>query len=247
MSPWHELNRGCGYATDALTQAELVAVRAMVHDQYLAGLRAVAPEFVGPAATTGIDRYHTLPIRFDHDLHWSKTRRTLSGSTVPAFESMGFFRRIRAMLPSAQVYPDDLMWRIVRPGQPGDVGPVHADKWFWDAGNGSIPANRDRLKVWIALYTEPGLNGLCVKPHSQLTNHWKHHFEFKHGRSKPVLDEDESALNMQLLPLKSGEMVLFHDGLLHGGVVNRGQACRVSLELTATYLADEGATLSAAA
>jgi ectoine hydroxylase-related dioxygenase (phytanoyl-CoA dioxygenase family) len=40
---------------------------------------------------------------------------------------------------------------------------------------------------------------------------------------------------MELLPLAAGQMVLFHDELLHGGVVNRGTACRVSIELTVLF------------
>jgi hypothetical protein len=34
-------------------------------------------------------------------------------------------------------------------------------------------------------------------------------------------------------------MVMFHDEMLHGGVVNRGTACRVSLELTVLFPRDE--------
>jgi hypothetical protein len=35
-------------------------------------------------------------------------------------------------------------------------------------------------------------------------------------------------------------MVMFHDELLHGGVVNRGTMCRVSMELTVLFPRDEG-------
>src|SRR5262249_58299514 len=102
-------------------------------------------------------------------------------------------------LPSAAIYADDLMWRVVRPGQPSDVGPVHADKWFWDAGNGSIPADHGRFKVWIAIHTEPGLNGLSIKPGSHKSDRWRRHFETRHGKLKPVLDESVEELAMQLL------------------------------------------------
>jgi hypothetical protein len=52
---------------------------------------------------------------------------------------------------------------------------------------------------------------------------------------------------MELLPLAPGGLVMFHDGLLHGGVVNAGTTCRVSLEMTVAYPAAEGARLLAAA
>ena len=245
MNFWHEVNDGKGYDTDALTAEELDRVRRMISAQYLQTLGTVDADLVGRAASVGIDRYHTLPLPFDHGTFWPKEKRVLPERTLAEFERMGFFRRIRAALPSAAIYHDDLMWRIVRPNEPSDIGPVHADKWFWDAGNGSIAADRERLKIWIAVYTEAGRNGLTVKPHSHTSDQWKRHFEYKHGVKKPVLDENTDELRMELLPLKSGELVLFHDSLLHGGALNRGSTCRVSIELTISYLAEEGRRLSA--
>jgi hypothetical protein len=244
MTFWNEINDGKGYDTDVLTADELDRVRRMIAAQYLENLGTVDADLVGRAASVGIDNYHTLPLPFEHGSFWSKERRVLPERTLPVFERMGFFRRIRAALPSAEIYHDDLMWRVVRPNEPSDVGPVHADKWFWDAGNGSIEANRDRLKIWIAVYTEAGLNGLTVKPHSHTSDRWKRHFELRHGRMKPVLDESAEELGMELLPLTSGEMVLFHDALLHGGALNRGSTCRVSIELTITFLAEDGLRLN---
>jgi hypothetical protein len=240
MRFWHAINAHPGFAIDALTADELQRVRGLITSQYLHHLSEVAPALTPAAAEAGIERYHTLAIPFDHGSYWSKDKRVLGTETLTAFEGMGFFHRIRATLPSAVIYPDDTMWRMVRPNQPADVGPVHADKWFWDAGNGAIPAGYERFKIWIAIHTEPGLNGLCVKSDSHTSTRWKHHFEFKHGKMKPVLDESQDALEMELLPLKSGDMVLFHDALLHGGVVNRGTTCRVSLELTIFHDAGEG-------
>ncbi len=246
MDFFDAIDRGPGFATERLTAAELAEVRGLITAQYLDRIGEAAPALVGAARAAGVAGYHTLPLPFDHGTFWEKARRVLGPETVPAFERMGFFRRIRAVLPSAAVYQPDLMWRIVRPGQPGDIGPVHADKWFWDAGNGDLPAGHDRFKVWLAVHTEPGLNGLTVKPGSHLTDRWKRHVEERHGKRKPVLDEDEAALRMELLPLAPGELVLFHDGLLHGGAPNAGAACRVSLEMTVTYPAAEAVRAAAA-
>ena len=245
MRFWQEVNRGRGHARDLLAQRELAEVRAMIADQYLGHLREVSPALAEEARAAGIENYHTLSLPFDHGSFWHKDKRTLPASALPAFEGMGFFQRIKAALPSATIYHDDLMWRVVRPHQASDIGPVHADKWFWDAGNGSIPPGYDRLKVWVAVFTEPGKNGLTVKSYSHTANNWKHHFEFKHGKMKPVLDESPEELGMELLPLASGEMVLFHDSLLHGGALNAGKECRVSIEVTIAYRAEEGDHLSA--
>jgi hypothetical protein len=246
MDFWTEINDGRGYALDTLTPAELAEVRAAITTQYLDNLRAITPELVDRAKAVGLENYHTLPIPFDHGSFWSKEKRVPPSSTDAAFEGMGFFRRIRQAMPSAAVYHEDLMWRIVRPNQPTDVGPVHADRWFWDAGNGALPDGYDRFKIWIGVYTEPGKNGLTVKGHSHTSDRWKHHFEFKHGKMKPVLDESPEEIGMELLPLKAGEMVLFHDALLHGGALNVGTTCRVSIELTVMHREDEGQRFLAA-
>jgi hypothetical protein len=232
-----EITDGPGFCLEELAPAELEWVRARIAEQYLDRLARLQPDLVPLARERGITKYHTLPIAFDHARSWPKPTRLLDPRYVADFSRMGFFRRIREQVgPSAVISHDELNWRLVRPNQPNDVGPVHADKWFWDAGYGygSMPEGFDRFKVWVAIHTEPGANGLCVKPESHRRD-WEHHFEEKDGVRKPVFDEDPEAIGMELLPLAAGRMVMFHDELLHGGVVNRGASCRVSIELTVLF------------
>jgi hypothetical protein len=226
-----------GYCLEELAPAELELIRGLITAQYLDRLGQLQPDLAPLARERGIARYHTLPIAFNHGQSWPKSTRLLDARHVADFSRMGFFRRIRRQFgPGAVISHDELNWRLVRPNQPTDIGPVHADKWFWDAGYGygSMPAGFDRFKVWMAIHTEPGANGLCIKPESHRRD-WKHHFEEKDGVRKPVFDEDPEAIGMELLPLAAGGMVMFHDELLHGGVVNRGSTCRVSIELTVLF------------
>jgi len=228
---------GAGYCLDALTNPELERIRGLISSQYLDRIGELQSAVVSEARVRGITQYHTLPIVFDHGTSWPKATRLLNPRHVAEFSNMGFFRRIRAQLgPSAIISHDELNWRLVRPHQASDVGPIHADKWFWDAGYGygSMPAGYDRFKIWMAIHTEPGANGLAVKAYSH-RREWRHHFEEKGGVIKPVFDEDPESLGMELLPLGAGQMVMFHDQLLHGGVVNRGTQCRVSIELTVLF------------
>ena len=232
-----EITDGPGFCLETLRPDELEHVRSLITAQYLGRLGELQPEIVPQARERGIQNYHTLPIAFDHGRAWPKQTRLLDTRHVADFSRMAFFRRIRAQVgPSAVISHDELNWRLVRPNQPTDIGPLHADKWFWDAGYGygSMPAGFDRFKIWIAVHTEPGANGLCVKSHSH-RREWKHHFEEKDGVRKPVFDEDPATVGMELLPIAAGGMVLFHDEMLHGGVVNRGTTCRVSIELTVLF------------
>jgi hypothetical protein len=231
------LTDGPGFCLEGLRPDELDHIRMLITAQYLDRLGELQPDLVPLARGRGIANYHTLPIAFDHGKSWPKHTRLLDAKYVADFSRMSFFRRIRSQLgPGAVISHDELNWRLVRPNQPSDIGPLHADKWFWDAGYGygSMPAGFDRFKIWIAVHTEPGANGLSVKSHSHRRD-WKHHFEEKDGVRKPVFDEDPATVGMELLPIAAGGMVMFHDEMLHGGVVNRGKTCRVSIELTVLF------------
>jgi hypothetical protein len=223
---------GPGYHLGArLNPAELQIIRTMVNEVYLERLRAVDPALADAAAPLGIENYHLLQHKHDHGTMWPKQARIWPVERLPAIMQMGFFRDIVAEFGDVITSDTEQIWRLVRPNADDDVGPIHADGWFWDYGNGVPPTGYDRFKIWMGLYTEPGRNGLCVVPDSH-KREWKHHSETRHGISKPVLDERMEDLDVRLLPLGAGEMVMFHDRLLHGGVVNRGSRCRVSFELT---------------
>jgi hypothetical protein len=235
-----ELMDGPGFCFEDLTTTELEQIRGLIDTQYLERLGQLQPTLVPLARERGIARYHTLPIAFDHGQSWPKSSRLLHSRHVADFSRMGFFRRIRDQLgPTATISHDELNWRLVRPNQPADVGPLHADKWFWDAGYGSMPTGYDRFKIWMAIHTEPGSNGLCVKPFSHRQT-WPHHFEEKDGVRKPVFDDNPDEIEMSLLHLAAGQLVMFHDEMLHGGMVNRGATCRVSIELTVLFDRAEG-------
>jgi ectoine hydroxylase-related dioxygenase (phytanoyl-CoA dioxygenase family) len=129
-----------------------------------------------------------------------------------------------------------MYWRLVRPGVHGDIGPLHADKWFWDIGvyPGVVPEGATRAKVWVAVYCEPGASGLQVVPGSQNDNiPWER--KVVHGMIKPQLLVEESTLDAITLPTTPGDAVVFHDELIHGGSRTPCSLTRVSFEFTIMY------------
>lgn len=124
----------------------------------------------------------------------------------------------------------NIYWRLVRPGSATDVGPVHADHWFWDLGHGSIPPGYRRVKMWIPLRQDPNHVGLSIGPG---THRMHFHYEkvFKDGKFKPVFDRGPVEHLLIPAPVKVGQAVVFHDRLLHGGEVSPAQL-RLSMELT---------------
>jgi hypothetical protein len=244
MTPlMNRLTHSPGFALHRLRPDELTFVRGLITEQYLERLARLQPELVETARRIGIANYHLLPISFDHGSSWPKATRLLDPIHVKRFSEMAFFETIREQIgPTATISHDELNWRLVRPHQPNDVGPLHADKWFWDGGYGQMPPGYERFKIWIAIHTEPGSNGLKVLADSH-RREWLHHFEMRDGVNKPIFDEPEPEI--PLLPLAPGEMVMFHDELLHGGAVNPGKTCRVSIELTVLFDPREACRLAA--
>jgi hypothetical protein len=228
-----------GFTLDfALADDELAFLREMISIQWLYRLQLLVPGEVRRFREAGIARYHTLAQLVDHANVWPKTARVLPEQVVRQLRETRFFKRFEEEWGSYEISDEEnfgwpnVYWRLVRPGN-SDIGPVHADKWFWDCGHGTMPDYpAERVKCWIAIHTAPGRNGLTVKPGSHRRDDWKWHPEDRGGLRKPVLDEDPAALGMELQEMAPGAAIIFHDKLLHGGAVNHADTTRVSLEFT---------------
>ena len=74
--------------------------------------------------------------------------------------------------------------------------------------------------------------GLRVVPKSQKNEKWKYDIIKRDGIIKPLFNEQEYDLNTNQLETKPGNAVIFSYDLLHGGIVTRGNECRLSVEFT---------------
>jgi hypothetical protein len=234
-----EINGGRGFVTAAITSSELDCLRGLVWQQFIAVIGCEAPQCLSDYEAAGLENYHLVhrSEHFDHGKVWHKHNRILSDefarqalqlpSVVALFEQLGQV----SISDEEKLGRPNLYWRLVRPGN-ADIGPVHADKWFWDLGHGEMPDDHYRLKIWFSLYSTAGKSGLRVVPASQSKSDWRYHGERKGNMVKPVIDEPEAELDLLDLPLRAGQYVLFHDALLHGGMPNLSDKTRVSLEFT---------------
>ena len=228
-----------GYATSkSLDSEELKLLREFIRVQWLYRLQLLAPSHVREFDAVGIDQYHKLAHLVDHSTAWPKTARVLPREIVNVLRGKPFFKGLERDFGIFEISDEEdfgwenVYWRLVRPGDT-DIGPIHSDKWFWDLGNGRMPDYpSQRVKVWIAIYTAPGENGLNVVPGSHLRDDWKWHGGERDGQKKPVLDEKDEDLDIRLVETRPGQAIVFHDKLLHGGAVNTADTCRVSIEFT---------------
>ena len=230
-----------GFTTELkLLADELTSLRSFVRDQWLDVIGRSYPDLIKTFTEIGIERYHEKSDLVDHKSLWPKVVRILPRSGMESVRKMSFIRILESEFGELDIADEEgvgwgeIYWRIVRPQASDDIGPLHADAWFWSLGHGTMPSGKERLKVWIPLYCEVGLNGLRIVPGSHLKE-WNYWGEKRDGFVKPQFDEKASQVRPQLIATEPGQMVVFHDKMLHGGALNSGQQTRISVEMTLFY------------
>ena len=128
----------------------------------------------------------------------------------------------------------NIYWRLVRPNQDRDVGPLHRDKWFWDIDRSQTLPSQPfrRIKCWLPLASDYNLNGLLLLKNSHQNKSISWSIFKKDGRLKPMIDISSLSGNPSPAPVDLGDVLLFHDELVHGGSINRADYTRISLEFT---------------
>lgn len=227
-----------GFSTTLkLDEVELGILRNLVRAQYDRVLSTEVPEHMGLFRALPMTDYHKRSELLRHGPLWIKRNRILPTSAVLTIRNMPFMKELEREFGAFQitneegVRTEEIYWRIVRPNAEGDIGTLHADRWFWDLGHGA-PLGTQRVKVWIPLWCEPGRSGLSVVPGShrkQFQFHGDHGtaYETRATYRRPVIDESVRA---ELLHTEPGTAVCFHEALLHGGVNTGASETRISLE-----------------
>lgn len=128
-------------------------------------------------------------------------------------------------------YPN-LYFRIVRRGSKSDVGALHADRWFWDLNQQTIPGGHRRIKIWMPIIQDDENPSLCIIPGSHRSDYQYGYSIDSAGKKRPLISGDDFRLTSAVgAPVRVGQQFVFHDDLIHGGRVSAVN--RVSLEFTA--------------
>lgn len=237
-----------GYSTAfSINAAELAFFRDAIFRQWMARIEAVHPERAHAFRACGLEHYGQLSHLISHETLWTKKYRVLPKESVATLMQFEFVRRLKAELGGAcrisnvvffsgevPDYPE-VYWRLVRPNVATDVGALHTDNWFHQLlGDGKSLYDEDEttVKMWLAIYAEPGLNGLYVVPGSHRKTWQVKHVPAADGYLRPALDEPLGDYVRLLVPTVPGQAILFNENLLHGGAVNAGATSRVSVEMT---------------
>ncbi len=225
-----------------LDDKELEIIRSLIKVNYIKHLSKISNGIAAEANKNSMDYYHNLLEKYPQIIHreiWTEAKRLLPMKDVDVIKSLKFFKKLINDLPGVKIsneeliYPEEFYWRLVRPlthGGVDDVGPMHADKWFWDLGKGVMMNGYSRVKMWMSIFNESGQSGFRFVSGSHLVD-WPYTGILKDGNVKPKLDFCESKLDIEPFVCESGGVILFNDKLLHGGLVGGGKT-RVSLECT---------------
>ena len=187
-----------------------------------------------------ITKYHLLKLNYEHSAAFSKKNRMLPDSFGAWFANTSLYLRLKKEFGEFIVSDEERLgypnfyWRITRPNEPSDVGPLHRDSWFWELDkNYHFPFNEfKRVKVWIPLYVIPNRNGLLVSPGSHQEKNITWESELRNGTRKPKITYIPEKLTVKLIESTNGNAIVFDDNLLHGGAPNCGEDTRISMEFT---------------
>jgi hypothetical protein len=226
-----------GFTIDlSLNNEDLSLVRDLIRSQWLKRIDDYKSGLSCQFNSIEMDQYHTLCHLVDHNNMWPKSKRILSKDSLKKLRKTSLFLKLEDEFGKFVISGEDgieieeVYWRLVRPDNLNDVGPIHADKWFWDLGHGSTPSGHRRIKVWISIFSEIGKNGFKFIRGSHKKK-WRYHGVERDSIIKPQIDEDISTLDAEIFKGHPGQAIIFHDSLLHGGEVG-GTTTRVSLEFT---------------
>jgi hypothetical protein len=235
-----------GYSVDVkLRPDELAELRRLVKQSWLDVIDKIAPDKADEFEAVGIEQYHRLSHLIDHANIWTTETRTFSADAVDVVRSFSLFdlfdtecpgyRICSEMPPYGDLGRPRVNWRLVRPGNGTDLGPIHADYWFEAVLDGwsAAPAETIKVKIWIPVYLEPGLTGFAFVPGSH-----QQHLPFgkkrlADGYYKPTFNEADLPAPLKTLDTPCGTAVLFNYNLVHRGAnCSEAQRTRVSIETT---------------
>jgi hypothetical protein len=225
-----------GFYASKLTIPDKTFFRQAVLTSYKSLISKFYPNVMGDYLNSP-EHYHMFANDKIHKLAFTQKNRTFSRETSNNVLELQIFKSIFSRYP-ATIFSDweskshpDFIWRVIRPG-PVDLSPIHSDMWFWEAGLGRMPkfGEYTRVKGWVPILNEVGQSGLSVFPGSQ-EKMYKPRLQMRDGILKPVVDQRLFEGKMENLVLQYGDIVFFHDNLIHGGF-SEGTNTRFSLEFT---------------
>ena len=222
----------------SISDKDLTIIRELITSQFHEVLLLRHPDLENEIQNLQLTDYHEFENKYssvNHGSLWPKINRIFSYEAKENFKKLDFFEYLESQLGpikisnEEEIYDEEVYWRLARPSG-NDVGPMHADRWFWDLGHGKMDSHLERIKIWIAIYNEAGESGLRYVSGSHKQD-WPYSGQKRDGFIKPMIGVSDDKLDIEKFLANSGDALIFNDKLLHGGFTG-GSYSRVSIECT---------------
>lgn len=216
-----------------INENEFKIIKNIINKSYLKVISKIALK------ETRIENYINIihkDKKIDNKL-WTKRNRILQNKDVNKIKELSFFKELEKnfgkiiITNEENIEEEEMYWRIVRPENMdggSDVGPAHADSWFWNKAE-DITEKR-RIKIWISIIGDEDNCGFKFILGSHKKK-WNFETQLVEGKIKPKLNLNLEKEKFDLLKTKSGGTIIFNDDLIHGGYALKNKM-RVSLEWT---------------
>lgn len=232
MTHPNSLLRSGYFFLEKLTDEDYDLIMSLIESRYNEVLRkhCIIVEDYAP-----VTEYMHVENKLQHELVWTKTNRLLTESQVKTFQTLKLFEEIGFIMGRFNVsdeeglgYPN-IYFRLVRPNEPSDVGPPHADSWFWELAG---KPTGERFKVWIPLWPAEGEPAFKFIPGSHMRKDvYGYQSVIRNGQIKPQILGMNLDHNYSYHGHTARFPILFHDDLIHGGNLTRN-SLRISVEFT---------------
>ena len=200
-----------------------------------------------------LNSIHTVEKKINYEKFIIQKNRILNKEDYLKISNLPFYKKIKKIFksfhhvsngPFAKKYGQFII-RVVRPKNEKDVGPIHADKWFFDLNKKEkhyrVPKfNETNIKFWIPICLEIKKSGLIISKKSQFKNYkYKYKSDIvinkkkKLIHKKPIFDHKRYfKTKFNIVKSNPGQIVIFTDKLLHGGTNKFANKTRVSIEFS---------------
>ena len=224
----------------SFTGQELSRIRELIKDQLIQNAHALSPQAADAIADQPLDQYHRIAENHDHGKLLSKLGRILSAEAVNEIKQMSFFDYVRNafgpyyLSDEENIGHEQICFRVVRPDRREDIGSVHRDAWFWDYFGFPVPEGTSRVKIWVPVCGAQSQAGLLLAPgsHRQPLGYRTDTID---GKLTFLPEMNGEEIKLQRFEGNLGDPVLFNYGILHVGGMTRGDASRVSFEITVMF------------
>lgn len=225
------------FVENVFSKKDLLIIKKIIKQKLLKNIKNNFPKQIEFFKKLDLSQYHKRSDLIEHEKIMSRDHRLLSQNEVNIFFELDGIKKLKKSFKNFTITNEinqkqpEIVWRMVRPNKKNDVGPLHADSWFFDLNGWKIKNKKQLIKVWTLIEGDKKSSGLKVIPNSHKMP--KPEYSSKDDFiKKPLIDEKKFDEELSFAHMEKGQSLIFHHDLIHGGEYSKESSTRISIEFT---------------